>query len=367
MPQPGKSARPANLLLAIASTVAAVVFTGTALWYLRPEIIWRMTGKEPTPARSYRVPHPIYHHALLPNTRAYTINKETRRELIEFTTNSLGLRDPERAIPKPHGIFRILMLGDSFIEGGSVAREATVCAVLEKTLGGKSGVPIEVVNAGSASYSPLVEYLFLKHNCLRLEPDLVVLNLDMSDIQDDLYYEEQAEFDGSGTPVGVAAKYDLTDWTNRKAFELGDIRTDRFFHTRDGMTLTPLLESRFDRTWDYIVMTERLARSRGAGFLLVTYPMGHQVNGTEWGKGRAKWFFDRKTYTGPIFDYLERRSRLAGIAFLNLLPGFRESRIHPLFFDHDGHWTPEGHRLAAEIIGRFLVENRFPPFRSPSR
>jgi len=37
-----------------------------------------------------------------------------------------------------------------------------------------------------------------------------------------------------------------------------------------------------------------------------------------------------------------------------LLPVMRGSNVLPLYFTQDVHWTPEGHRLAAETIDAYL-------------
>ncbi len=52
----------------------------------------------------------------------------------------------------------------------------------------------------------------------------------------------------------------------------------------------------------------------------------------------------------------------AGIPYVDLLPIFRqaaqEENAPPLHFAHDGHWTPAGHRLAAEAITSFVQQLR---------
>ena len=48
--------------------------------------------------------------------------------------NSRGIRGQERAYEKPTGTFRVVLLGDSFIEGYSVRREQRVSEVLEEVL-----------------------------------------------------------------------------------------------------------------------------------------------------------------------------------------------------------------------------------------
>jgi len=45
----------------------------------------------------------------------------------------------------------------------------------------------EVVNTGVDSYSPLLEFLMLRQKWTRFEPDVVVLNFDVSDLVQDSY------------------------------------------------------------------------------------------------------------------------------------------------------------------------------------
>jgi len=41
---------------------------------------------------------------------------------------------------------------------------------------------------------------------------------------------------------------------------------------------------------------------------------------------------------------------LYDISFINLYPYFKQSSLRPLFYDIDGHFTANGHRVAAEGI-----------------
>src|SRR6185436_1568242 len=121
-----------------------------------------------TSRRSYMLEDPVHHHRLRPSFEAVM-------QGAKFTTNALGLRDREFPIPKPPGVFRILMLGDSFTEGGGLENDETVAKIVETGLRqGACGTAVEVVNAGHASYSPILQYLLLKDVGLRLQPDLVV-------------------------------------------------------------------------------------------------------------------------------------------------------------------------------------------------
>ena len=54
-----------------------------------------------------------------------------------------------------------------------------------------------------SSYSPILEYLFLRRVGLSLHPDLIVLNFDMTDVHDDLVRTGLARLDERGLPLAV--------------------------------------------------------------------------------------------------------------------------------------------------------------------
>ena len=156
--------------------------------------------------RSYMREDPVHHHRLRPSFEAVM-------QGARFTTNAIGLRDREYAIPKPPGVFRILMLGDSFTEGGGLENDETVAKIVETGLRrGPCGNGVDVINAGHASYSPILEYLLLREPGLRLQPDLVVLNFDMTDVHDDFVRTRIARLDAQGLPTAVVPDRRIETW-----------------------------------------------------------------------------------------------------------------------------------------------------------
>ena len=102
---------------------------------------------------------------------------------ITETTNSLGLRGREVDRQKADGITRILLLGDSFVEGLAVEEDEVVSQVLERRIRetGKRG-GVEVLNAGTAGYSTDQELLYFTREGVALEPDFTVLFVYVNDI-----------------------------------------------------------------------------------------------------------------------------------------------------------------------------------------
>ncbi|MDP3937338.1 MAG: hypothetical protein Q8R92_04285, partial [Deltaproteobacteria bacterium] len=92
--------------------------------------------------------------------------------------NSDGLRDVERPRVKPPGVTRVLVLGDSMIEGLQVELEETMPKQLEMRLSNAfPGKSFDVINAGvSGSTGPMAS-LYLERDGAALDPDLIVVTI----------------------------------------------------------------------------------------------------------------------------------------------------------------------------------------------
>ncbi|HYM10498.1 MAG TPA: SGNH/GDSL hydrolase family protein, partial [Bryobacterales bacterium] len=118
------------------------------------------------------------------------------REYVTYLQyNSKGMRGPERPYAKPPGTYRILALGDSFVDGYTVALDDRVTEQLERLLHAAKTPPrVETIAMGVAGYSTDQELLWLESEGLRYEPDLVVLLF----FDNDIY--------GNGLPYFFGAK-----------------------------------------------------------------------------------------------------------------------------------------------------------------
>jgi len=93
---------------------------------------------------------------------------------VRVTYNSQGWRDEEHGFENNSGAFRILVLGDSFMEAYSVELKDTFHKQLER-FALENGVPIEVINLGVGGYGTLQEYLVFDEIGKRYKPDIVLL------------------------------------------------------------------------------------------------------------------------------------------------------------------------------------------------
>ncbi len=87
-------------------------------------------------------------------------------------TNDHGQRDRERSLRKPDGVTRILLLGDSVVEGYGLRESEILSRQLEDLYTDGS---TEVLNFGVSAYCTRAEVELLEKKGLHFDPDLVVL------------------------------------------------------------------------------------------------------------------------------------------------------------------------------------------------
>lgn len=327
--------------------------------------------------------------------------------------NSQGWRSPEVALKKPSDVYRVLILGDSFMAGLQVDDNQVFASLLQKQLNrSRPGRRVEVLNFGVPSWGTDQEYLALCEYGLRYQPDLVLLAFFA---QNDVYDNAPALHSRISThnkpffdlKDGKLAELPFVDDTpavishlqtigaslrlypllrdrlmsipavDKLLFKLGLVsvvppKTEVDDTQKDAAFLWPNRWRRqlgvyakhyppeWQHAWD---VTERLlletrerAKERGAGFQLmlvsdpvVVMPAALREKMASPGELEAL-DFDRPSRLLKEFAARE------AINFTSLVPGFRDkigkdpSQFARLYLQCDGHWSAAGHRLAAELI-----------------
>jgi hypothetical protein len=150
------------------------------------------------------IPHAYAHRTLKPGV---TETIDTKAFDYELTVNSVGLRGGEILLRRPSNGYRTLMLGDSFTLGNGVEDDETFSAILERSLSDGGDRIVEVLNAGVDSHAPLLSYFRLTRELPPLDPDPVILNVDMSDLVPEEAYRAHARRAAAGAVVGVPGRY----------------------------------------------------------------------------------------------------------------------------------------------------------------
>lgn len=288
---------------------------------------------------------------------------------VRYRTNSLRLRDPERPVAKPDGVFRILVLGDSLTFGSGVDDRDTFVRQLERLLNLREDRRrYEVINAACASWGTAHHLVFLEESGFRLEPDVVLMAFHDDDPHDNrLSGFFRLASDGSlvrGAPRRQALEaakrlsalvpfYDyLAQHSNlfavlrlRIAEWIKNLRAPR---ADDANPRAP--EERPRAVWPEAEwrLTERLCREirdrcrrNGARLALLHAPFPGRKPRPEFNREVQKRFI--------------RIAEALGLPHLELIDRLDESPSgDPSYFPRNRHFTPRGHRLIAEALARFL-------------
>ncbi|REK26610.1 MAG: hypothetical protein DWQ42_08570 [Planctomycetota bacterium] len=152
-------------LLAAVATLLALGAMELAVRLVRPAPALAIIDVRDPRSPYVRSPNPIMRFELKPNFRAeYAVGLAT--------TNAYGLRDVPREIEAAQGVRRIVLLGDSVVEGiNYVGDDETISRQLEQMF--PDGT--EVFNVGVSGYCTLAEIELLKLKALQFSPDVVVV------------------------------------------------------------------------------------------------------------------------------------------------------------------------------------------------
>lgn len=319
-------------------------------------------------------PHPDFGHFHVPGR---TGHQHTREYDSYVAINAKGLRDQDYAYAKPAGTFRILILGDSFVEGLQVEHAETFEAQLETALSARSGGPVEVINGGVSRYGTDNALLFLEGEGLKYRPDLVIYALYPNDVTDnitnDLFRLENGVL--AQEPINVpvtdhirAALYDYSylyrvvlaisirvmQQTDDTLIETGWGRVLPIYRA----SLRPREESAWQLTAALLARMQADVTQNGAALLIVYLPEIFQSEDRLWAEVEQ---------SGEALDRDAPQTQLAqiippGAQFLDLTPGFQAAaQTEALYYDVDGHFNPAGHTLAARLIQAALADRALVP------
>jgi hypothetical protein len=303
---------------------------------------------------------------------------------VEVAFNRWGWRDRNHDLDKPPGTYRIVVIGDSYVEAKEVRLEDGFPRRLEAGLRERLGADsVEVVALGQGGTGTRWQLQFLRDPGLSFDPDLVVLGFfpgnDILENSDELGPDYLRWLDEVYKPYVIAPKIAIHDrllifegsWLNRfvvdralrlytryaHLFHAGLEREDLIYGTevyRRGPDDAVWREA-WERTEGYVVAMRDLATAHGAEFLVV---LVHSIQVP----GFSPDAFLSGTH-GDL-DLLEPARRVRelcereGIEVVDLEPALTrhlERTGERYYWRYDAHWNETGHRIAAEVLVEALA------------
>jgi lysophospholipase L1-like esterase len=328
--------------------------------------------------------------------------------------NSKGLREREYSYEKANGVFRVLVLGDSFTASLEVPFEQVWHERLERALneGYDDGRPVEVIGAGVQGWSTDQQLLFYRYEGYKYDADLVVVQFYWDDVRSndiDLLalrnpnyrllkpffalagdrlelknfpyaHREPERPQSSGKPYararGVLRQYSATyrflrDWVVSRrrgqptpfCYRFSGVPVELFLYA-------PEDPPEYRKAWALTArLLEELRREvvqRGKRFAVVYFPDRRQVLPRAWEdtlacwpEARARrWDLDRPNRV------LARTLQRLGVPYLDLTSQLRAyvTRVdRSVFYELDGHLNEDGHVQVAEAVRRWLVDGGLVP------
>ena len=326
--------------------------------------------------KSHRIISKVYHHDLKPNVEVYeTWGGKLKRKII---TNSIGFRDSsKKEILKNTEKTRILLIGDSFIEGSGYDYEHTFAGLLQNELGNN----YEILNSAVESYSPSIYFkktdFFLSQGYVF---DKALVFLDLSDIYDELFIK----FDDNQNIISEIPKekQTLERKIKNKIYSLGWFLRDNTLTFR----IMYLISDKTEEIKNYLKLKHKASKSINKSFFstsrddAIFYRMTHIDRGF-WTFNEDKYLevsqglAQSKKYLKKLFELLnqnkidsyliiypwptqiqygdkihspfwEKFSKSNNINFINLYDIFKSENNREFIFDNfiygDIHWNKKG-------------------------
>lgn len=318
-----------------------------------------------------------------PNLGIYEVDFEIGKRLkpgfkgnhygAEVEINSHGMRDREFQLGKPAGTQRILVLGDSWTFGPSVAVEQTWPKQLE-TLLASGPIPVEVMNTGVSGYETFHEAVYYERNLKAFEHDLVLVGMyPVNDVHDKSRRYDRLRSLHDNHPL----LYDIYMFPKRNLYVvqwLRHVRKERKLRRRaefygqknrdsdsgerrfaKGETDWTSLYNESNSGWrvmkDSLQSIGRTAKASGIHAAVILFPDVRDL---------ARY----ESYCHPkVKPLIEKAVRDAGLVFIDSWPHFRPYKGREQEIALDGasgatHLGPKGYEVLARAISIEIVRKK---------
>ncbi|MGF1492426.1 MAG: SGNH/GDSL hydrolase family protein [Microcoleaceae cyanobacterium] len=350
------------------------------------------TGHETFAPSFFAASHPDRGWANLPGAKGWW--EHEGRSYVEI--NQGGMRDRPYSVTKSENTFRVAVLGDSFTLASQVPMEQNYTSVMETTLRrciDLKSRSVEVLNFGVDGYSTAQELMTLRQAVWQYEPDAVVLaffigndvidnskklesnhyrpffNLENGElILDDSFKELTSEYSDrywittvDRLPTGLINRSRILQVIRKAELENKKRNLLNHLNQLNAKNFRPPEDQTWQEAWNVTeVLLNQInteVKQRGAEFLLVLIGDPMQVRP----EPEVRQEFMRNHAIQNFFYPNQRLQKLGqerGFPVLDLAAPFQQRGESTQVCLHGfetavpcgGHWNPQGHQFAGELI-----------------
>ncbi|MBZ0285452.1 MAG: hypothetical protein K8L97_32260 [Anaerolineae bacterium] len=354
---------------------------------------------EPVPGDLLPLVRELVHDYRDPCAEFYWMPEPTDEFHNLIKLNNFGLHAPDYQLEKPSGVFRILIVGDSFPQGMQVKWEAAFPNLLNALAPQKS---VEVINLSVDAYGTDRELLLYALLGWQFQPDVVILALyPGNDIQDNQIDLEQRRYgyrlnrpfftlDDGLLRLHNSPVFDPSLYPDAPVYQwLMELQADESPAPPENPPLRPAVVSQppnyqieypveiglylpEDAHWaEAWALTEALILQFRAVVALQNIPFGAIIIPDRRAVHNEDWAVTAADYAAVLPELADADPRAAstrletflaekGIPALNLTDNLRSwIQANPgerLYYPIDGHFNAQGHTVVAEAIAPWLAD-----------
>ncbi|MGB5157631.1 MAG: hypothetical protein WBN77_09380 [Desulfobacterales bacterium] len=346
---------------------------------------------------------PVNGYIYMPNASTYEKGREYNAL---YRINSLGLRDREYG-PKKEGVFRVLLLGDSFSVSHGLAIEDSLSRQMERALQEVAdtqvgtSVKFEVINTAVGGYSPYNYWKAYLRWAPVFKPDLVLLGLSPDDYDssnEELIYiiedgSRVASFREGHEPKkrGGSLVRKLRKWLSWNSDFYILLRNFFYYNKLVGRLsaqFAPKSEARLNqlqqfmspqpdiilkywaKSFSYLEKLHESTSADNVELIIIPIPLKEEIDTAVFQRtltacGLRKEQMDINQPLDQIAAFCKKRN----IPLLDPRAAIKARNLEaPCYFVYDGHWIPEGIHTAVVSIAHQWFDLHLPPWNKiPNR
>lgn len=259
---------------------------------------------------------------------------------IQVKTNSKGLRDYEYSYLKKDGIFRVLVLGDSFTYSYGIKNLDDIYTKIAARELKKRSYNVEIINMGVGGFNTHQEVEWFKMEGEKYNPDLVILGFVEND-NDPILVDINASI-----WMKERGLLGLKEFLRRHIYLLTYF-IESFRKLKAAYNFTGK-DNKRSNLRDYDVCIEEIKEFN-------LYLESHNVNLIVFLLPTLHYFKDHRYI--KIYHYMHTRLKMSGVAVCDLFPYSKDYKEEGLQFTSGNYHSNEFcHRIFADVLTAKLAE-----------
>lgn len=257
-----------------------------------------------------------------------------------YTTNAIGLRGRIPSAKKDTDEFRILVLGDSYIEGFGTSDDSTFTVLLSTKLN-KVNKKVTVINAGICGSNPIYEINLYFKKLKKFHPDLIILETNLTDIYDVNYASHNNKMPFSEHFFAISHIYRMFDIFMFKNNIISENSSAKMVKKRE------------------LIIHQIIQKIQQFNFTLSLNKQRLMILYLPWQNELENKKANQNLTTNSLSDSLNK----SGLNVLNLQKEYKKhipiNQLTKYYWENEGHHTPLGYNLMAEIVSKKIISENY--------